>query len=186
MLLCFIIPCGTPQGRLRCFYRQLEPFCQSDSLALSSATVPPGGTASLALSLTASAGSQPAGMEWTVSYSTSDVIAITASVGAASTGAGKSISCAGNSGAYTCLLSGLNTNTIQTGVVAIISVTVASSTVSTAVNITNSLGSSVAGQAVPVTSAGGCNKRGLPRSASPGLQSYICSFWCVRPRVPPH
>ena len=54
-------------GALAVLLSATGAFCQSDSLALSSATVPPGGTASLALSLTASAGSQPAGMEWTIS-----------------------------------------------------------------------------------------------------------------------
>src|ERR1035437_3305345 len=43
-------------------------FCQTDGLVLSSSAVSPGGTASLSLSLTSPAGSEPAGLQWTLVY----------------------------------------------------------------------------------------------------------------------
>ncbi|MGA2593478.1 MAG: hypothetical protein ABSH32_26475, partial [Bryobacteraceae bacterium] len=75
-------------------------FCQSNSLALSSGMVTPGGTVSLNLSLTSPSGSQPAGIEWTFTYSPSAIVAISASAGTAATAAGKSLLCAGSPGSY--------------------------------------------------------------------------------------
>lgn len=145
-------------------------FCQSDSLALSSATTIPGGTASLTLALTSTADSQPAGLQWTVSYSTSAVTAVTATAGAASTAAGKSIVCAGSPGAYTCLLAGLNSNTVPNGVVAVIHVTVSTGTSTAAIGITNPLGSSAAGNLIPATAAGG-----VVTVVSLGLSALACN-----------
>src|ERR1700735_1724070 len=51
------------------------PFCQSDTSALCSDAVTPGGAASLNLSLSSASGSQPAGIDWTFTYSTSAIIA---------------------------------------------------------------------------------------------------------------
>src|SRR5580658_33166 len=79
-------------------------LCQSDSLALSSASTFPGGTASLTLSLTSPSGNQPAALQWTVSYSPSDVTAITVIASPGSISDDKTILCAGSPGSYTCFL----------------------------------------------------------------------------------
>ena len=137
-------------------------FCQSDSLALSSGATVPGGTVSLNLSLSSSSGSQPAGIEWTFTYSTSDVVAnsISAVAGAAATAAGKSLWCAGIPGSYTCFLTGLgpgelNPNIIQDGVIAVLTVTISAATSWTSIGITNALSTSVAGDAIQTTATGG-------------------------------
>ena len=144
------------------FMSAAAAFCQSDSLALSSGATVPGGTVSLNLSLSSSSGSQPAGIEWTFAYSTSDVVAnsISAVAGAAATAAGKSLWCAGIPGSYTCFLTGLgpgglNTNIIQNGVIAVLTVTISAATSWTSIGITNALSTSVAGDAIQTTATGG-------------------------------
>ena len=132
-----------------------EAFCQSDSLALSSATTTPGGIVSLALSLNSPGGGQPAALQWTVSYPASALTVVTATAGAASISAGKSVLCAGSPGTYTCLLSGLNQNLIQNGVVALINVTVAISTATVNIGITRPMASSATGHVIPISATGG-------------------------------
>jgi hypothetical protein len=137
-------------------------LCQSDSLALSSGAVVPGGTVSLSLSLNSPSGSEPAGIEWTFTYSPSNLVAnsISASLGAAATAAGKSLSCVGSPGSYTCFLTGLgqnglNTNVIQNGVVAVLTVTIAAAASWASINVSNPLSTSAAGGAIPTTATGG-------------------------------
>ena len=137
-------------------------FCQSDSLVLASGVTNPGGTVSLNLSLDSPSGSQPAGLEWTFAYLPSNIVAISAAAGQAATDASKSLSCAGSpgSGSYTCFLTGLgpdglNANIMQNGVVAVLTVTVSTAASGTAINISNALGTSVAGSAIPITATAG-------------------------------
>jgi len=130
-------------------------FCQSDSLSLSSGGATPGGTVSLNLSLSSSSGSQPAAIQWTFVYSTSDIVAISASAGAAATAAGKSLSCAGSPGSYVCLLTGLNGNVIQNGVVAVLSVTLSAASSGTTISVSNPLGASASAGAIQTTATGG-------------------------------
>ena len=133
---------------------------QSDSLSLSSGVVTAGGTISLNLSLSSSSGGQPAAIEWTLAYSTTDIAAIAATAGAAATAAGKSLSCAQSSGLYSCFLTGLgsgglNANLIQNGVVAVLTVTLSPTSPGTTISLNNSLGSSAAGSAIQANATGG-------------------------------
>jgi uncharacterized protein (TIGR03437 family) len=130
-------------------------FGQSGSLALSSGSTIPGGTVSLSLTLTSPSGSQPAGLQWTLTYSPAAVIAITASRGPVAGAAGKSITCVGSPGAYQCILIGLDTTVMQNGVAAVVRVTVAANVPSAAIGITNALGTSATATAIPVTATGG-------------------------------
>jgi len=131
-------------------------YCQSsDTLALSSAPVAPGGTVALALTLTSPATKQPAGLQWTVRYSTYAVTAVTATTGSAATAAGKSVLCAGTPGVYTCLVSGLNNNAISNGVVAMINISVAATTTTATIGITGALGTTASGKSIAVTATGG-------------------------------
>ena len=61
---------------------------------------------------------------------------LSASAGVAATSVGKSILCAASAGIYTCLLSGLNENTIPNGVVAVVTATISPGTTSTSVGTT--------------------------------------------------
>ena len=77
------------------------------TLSLSSASAVAGGSVSVDLSMAAGA-SQPVGLQWTYSYSTADFSSVSVVAGPAAMAAGKSISCSGAPGLYTCLLVGLN------------------------------------------------------------------------------
>src|ERR1700751_1042355 len=90
-------------------------FGQTDSLALSSGTAAANGTVSLNLTLTAPSGSQPTTLQWTLTYSASNVLSISVAAGASATSAGKTLSCLAGSGTYTCVASGLNTTAIPNG-----------------------------------------------------------------------
>src|SRR5690242_3622622 len=112
-------------------------FSQS-TLVLSSATVPSGGTAILPLTLTSPAGSEPAALQWTITYSPADIVALSATAGAAANAAGKALSCAASPGTYTCMLTGLNpgapnTGIVNNGAVATVSATLSANTTSTSI-----------------------------------------------------
>ena len=55
-------------------------FGQTDSLTLSSGTAAANGTVSLTLALASPAGNEPAALQWTLTYSVSDVLSISGTV----------------------------------------------------------------------------------------------------------
>jgi len=136
----------------------LIAFCgpvlgQGGSLALSFGASQ-GSSVTLNLSLTSPAGGEPAGIQWTLTYAPSNVVSITASAGASATAASKSISCNAGTGSYACLIAGPNSTAIQNGVVAVVTVTLAPGVTGVAVEVTNTLGASPNGTALPISGAG--------------------------------
>ena len=125
------------------------------TLALSSGTAAANSSAALNLTLTFPAGSEPAGLQWTLTYSPTSIISISAIAGASANAAGKSLYCSASSGSYICLLAGLNTAVMQNGVVAVVSVTIGSGVASTTINVTNTLGASAEGNPLPINGVGG-------------------------------
>src|SRR5579885_650610 len=79
---------------------------QSDSLVLSSGTAASNGSVALNLNVTSPAGSEPSALQWTLTYSSSSVVSISATAASAATAAGKSLTCSSAAGSYTCLLTG--------------------------------------------------------------------------------
>jgi hypothetical protein len=164
-------------------------FSQTDAIALSSGTVSPGGVASLNLSLTSPAGNEPAALQWTLVYPPADIVALTASIGSAATSAGKSLSCTGSPGFYTCFLTGvntngLNTNLIQNGVVAVVTATLSPSTATTSIAIANALGATPSASSDPLSATGGTITTTLPLaltslSCSPGTLASGASATCT-------
>jgi hypothetical protein len=148
-------------------------LCQSDSLALSSGVVAPGGTVTLSLSLTSPTGSQPAGLQWTFSFDSTQIVAVNASAGPSTTGAGATMTCAAATGAYTCLVDGMNASSLQNGVVATVAMTVAASASTTNVAVSNPLGASAAASAILVIGSGGTIT--VTGSQSLGLTSVGCN-----------
>ena len=74
-------------------------------------------------------GNETSGLEWDLTYSTTDFSAVSVSVGPAATAAAKSLVCASPSaGRYKCLLIGLNRTLLGDGVVATATLTVSSTT----------------------------------------------------------
>jgi uncharacterized protein (TIGR03437 family) len=129
---------------------------QTGSLTLSSATTAAGGSASLSLTLSSLSGSQPAAIQWTLTYNAAAISSIAAAAGTSTTTAGDSPACVSAAGSYTCIISGLNSNTLQNGTVATINVTLApTATGVIAVGLTNSLGASTSGTAIALTGSGG-------------------------------
>ncbi len=125
---------------------------QTDALSLSSGSGVVSGSVSLNLSVTSPAGSEPAGLEWTVNYPASDIVGFTAAAGSVASAAGKTITCLGN----TCLLSGLNNTPILNGVAAVLTFQLASSASGNlAVQFGNLSGASSLSSSLPMSATGG-------------------------------
>jgi uncharacterized protein (TIGR03437 family) len=162
-------------------------FAQTASMSLAAATGSAGGTVSLPISLT-STGTQPAALQWTVTYAPSDIVSVNVAAGAAATAAGKTIQCNIAPGSTLCILSGLNTTTIANGVVATLSIKLAVSPSSTSipVSLTGVVGASAAGLAISSTGSGAAitlpaQPISIPPPSVPvpppsiGLQSLSCT-----------
>ena len=125
------------------------------SLILSSSSVPAGGGVSLNLTLTSPPGSEPAGLQWTFSYPASSIVPLSVNAGPALAAAGKTISCTGDVGGFTCLASGLNSYTIGNGMIATVTVTLAATSTSAAIGVVDVSGASPDGEAILVSGIGG-------------------------------
>jgi hypothetical protein len=128
-------------------------YAQSDSLALSSGTAGANGIASLNLVLTSPAGSEPASIQFTLTFPAANVTSISVSPGPTAIGAGKTAQCALASGAYTCLLFGLNATTISNGIVAVVNLTIAAN-VTIGIGIGNPVAASPTGEAILLSATG--------------------------------
>src|ERR1035441_4993255 len=140
------------------------------SLVLSSGTTA-GGTVALDLTLTSPTGGEPAGIQWDLTYSATDVVSINAVATGTAVTAGKSINCFSSSGTYRCLLAGLNTSLIQNGVVAVVTVTIATGVASTTIGVTNTLGATLGGHALSIRGTGGT----VTAPALPTLAGLSCT-----------
>src|SRR5712692_6234163 len=132
-------------------------LAQTVSFSLSSGSAAPGGTVSLNVSLNSTAGSEPAGVEWALNYSSTDFTAVQITDGAAATAAGKSSSCAASVGSVLCLTTGINSNAIANGVFAIATFTISptTSSSSSSIQIANAVAASLSGSGVPTSASGG-------------------------------
>ena len=131
-------------------------WAQGESLSLSPAAGAAPGTVSLNLLLSSAGGQHPAGVQWTLTYSSVDFTAIEVTAGPTAVAAGKSVNCAGDSRAYKCLVVGVNQGTIADGVLSVISLTVSPSTLDTTsfIQIQNALGVSLGGTAIAISATG--------------------------------
>lgn len=156
MSISLVSHCCKRFGYIAFFLLVTAPFLlgQPGSLSLASGTTTQGGTVSLNLGFTSS-GSQPAGLQWTLTYNASDITSISVAPGPAATAAGKTTTCAGTSGSYMCLATGINANTIGNGAVAVVTVTVSPGVTSTTIGLSNTLGATLAGTAYAVTGTAG-------------------------------
>jgi len=131
-------------------------FAQAPSLSLASGSAVRGGSIPLNLSLTAGT-SAPAALQWMLSYPANDITSLSISAGTALTSAGKTLSCSPGAGSITCVASAANPNTISSGVVAVVTATIASGTSdgSDSILISNILGVTPNATAESVTGTGG-------------------------------
>ena len=131
-------------------------FAQTDTLSLSSATVNAGGSTTLNLSLSSPLGNEPSAVQWTLTYSTSSIASLSVSTGNAAIAASKTITCLSGTGTSTCIISGLNNNIIQNGILATIRVTLSPIAVGTIpINLTGPVAASVNAAALAATATGG-------------------------------
>lgn len=100
------------------------------------------------LALASPAGSEPAGLQWTMTYPASVTVKLTE--GPTAVAAGKSLTCAPTSGGQICVLAGINSNILANGTVAIATVT-ASTQGSLSLGLQEALGATLAGDAVPTS-----------------------------------
>src|SRR5467141_3991567 len=108
---------------------------QSVALSVGSGSGAPGGTVSIGISLANLGGAQPAGLQWSLSYSSADISSVTVAADSAATSAGKSVSCSSSSGSTTCVVFGLNTTVIGNGSVATASFQISASSLATSIPI---------------------------------------------------
>ena len=146
-----------------------------DALALSSGTAVAGGAIALNLSLNSPVGSEPAGVQWTLTYAAGNTASIGAVAGSSATAADETITCFSGAGSYTCLLSGMNDAVIQNGVVAVINVTMTSSAGTTPIGLTNLAGATAAGSPISVTGTGGTITLPAPLVLAPTLAGLSCN-----------
>ena len=139
---------------LFCLVSARYGLAQTDSLSLSSGATTTSGTASLNLTLTSPSGSEPAAIQWSLTYPAANVVSISATPGVALTSAGKSLVCASSSGTYTCLAYGLSAGTVANGVIAVVSLTIASTVTSTSIGVSNAAAASSSGMAIAVSANG--------------------------------
>ncbi len=148
-----------------------QPAPAASSLALSPITANLGSTVALDLSLVATTGSEPAGLQWTISYPASDMVLANVSAGPSLISAGKSVYCNSRTGTITCLAVGLNSNPILSGVVA---------------QVTFSLASTVESSLLPISLAGtlGVLGDGTPAPIGGASGSVTIGNW--QSSVPPY
>jgi len=128
------------------------------TLTLGSATGTKGGSVPLNLTLASSSGAVPAAVQWTFSYSSTDITGVTVLPGLSATTAAKTVTCANNTCVVYGLLNGvLNSNTIPDGVVAVATFQIASNTSSTTIpiQVTATVASTGAGDSIQASASGG-------------------------------
>ena len=145
-------------------------YSQGVSLAIGTASGSPGSTVSISLSLTTASGLQPAALQWTLGYSPADVSGMTWTVGATAAAAGKQIVCSGN----TCIVYGLNANTISDGVVAVASAQIAPTSLATVIPLqfAGVVAASGASDGIPALGLGGLI---TVNQLAPSLSSLVCT-----------
>ena len=131
-------------------------YAQSSSLTLATGSAAEGASVSLNLSLNAASGSMPSALQWTFSYSPSNVT-LSVAPGAALNNASKTVSCNTTGGYTICLATGLNSKPISSGVVAIVTAKLAAYTSSSSVSIAvaSTMGALPNGSKTIVTGTGG-------------------------------
>src|SRR5689334_23904807 len=81
---------------------------QQVSLSVGSGSTTPGSSVTLSVSTNSTGGAQSAALQWTMSYSASDISGVSVVADSATTTAGKTLSCSNTTGATTCVVFGMN------------------------------------------------------------------------------
>lgn len=134
----------------------LQSGAQQFALSLNSASASPGSTVTLNVSALASGGAKAAALQWTMNYP-AVLSSLSTEAGPAASAAGKSVSCAVNSGSTTCVAFGMNANTLGDGVVARTTFRIANEAAPGVVpiSISNLVASDAAGNSIPTSAFSG-------------------------------
>jgi uncharacterized protein (TIGR03437 family) len=149
-------------------------LADSGLLTLSQDVAPNAGRVVLDLNFSSTAPSQtqaagPAGLEWALAFNARSVANISVAPGAGAIAAGKSIACYQANGTYSCLATGLNSNSMLSGSIAQMTVTFAPSYEGlVSFGVTNTRGVTAAGATVPISGKGAT-------VVVYGLTSLVCS-----------
>src|SRR5580698_2484097 len=145
-------------------------LAQGVALSLSSGSATPGTAVVLNISLDAT-NPLPESTQWTLNYSTTDFTSAAIVPGAGA--ANKSLTCTNGTGTATCLLWGLNSDTIPNNVVASVTLNLASSATdpSSSVQLSNAVSADSTGAAMPTSVSGGT----VTILQVPVLSSLSCS-----------
>lgn len=136
------------------------------TLVLSSATTTTEG-ASLELSLDSSSGVAPTAIQWTFQYPSSGIRSVEVVDGPVLEPVGKTVVCAGDAGAFTCMAVGFNAEPIPDGVVAMVNVALDPIDSASNINIVNALAVSAVGDPIAIAATGGMITRRIRLPAPP-------------------
>ena len=124
---------------------------QNVVLSLGSGSGAPGGAVAVPITLTDSGGAQPAGIQWSFSYP-AGITGVTVVAGLTATNAQKLLTCAGS----TCIIYGLNANSITDGLAATATFQLAPGASGTIpISLTNVVAASVAADSIPASGGSG-------------------------------
>ena len=154
---------------------QCAALAQSVALSAAPASGAIGGLTSFNLSLATATGAQPAALQWTMSYSPSDISSLSLTIAGTAASAAKTLSCAPAAGSTTCLIYGMNTAVIADGVIAQVSVGLSPTTAaaSTVVQIAGAVASTATGSSINATGTG--RQITIQSAANAKLTSLVCS-----------
>lgn len=120
------------------------------NLTIGSGSGARGSSVAVSISLSSPAGSEPAALQFRLTFPAGDVTGVTVAAGAAAVAAGKTASCANTTGAVTCLLWGANATLMANGVVAVATVTLSATTPANAIALQLQNAQGTTAGAVPV------------------------------------
>lgn len=129
---------------------------QSATLTLNPSSAPPGGTAAMSLNIAATGAMLPAAIQWSFTYSATDVAGIQVALSAGATASGKSVTCFTGSASTSCVVFGVNSSTLTNGLLATVSISLTSSVTnpSVPIQIASVLATSSTGTAIPGSGSG--------------------------------
>jgi uncharacterized protein (TIGR03437 family) len=132
-------------------------MAQQLSLSLSSASAQAGSVISLDLTATPLSGAIPAALQFRLTYPLSTISSVSVAASAATTAAGKSLSCANNAGWVDCIVFGLNTSAIPSGVIATAAVAVTPGIAAGNISLplTNAVATGASSAPIPVSATAG-------------------------------
>ena len=150
-------------------------FAQQTTISLGSSSSSPGGSAAINLTLTTSGGVQPAGIQWTMNYPAADISSVNVVAGASATAAGKSVTCSSSSGSTMCILFGLNSNVVGSGVAATATFNISGATKDSlaTIQIAGVMASDANGTVIPSSGTGGAISIAQP--VAPTLSGISCT-----------